>query len=1066
MKKLLLSVILFFTFHLNLKAANVLGGTLRYESLGNGKYLLTAKIYRDCRGLSLPSTTPVFGVYAGTNGGNSCGSYALTGFSRVAINEVTNRCSTSSALCSPANTAATGAGIEEHVFQSTVDFNSAPLNNFKGSSCCQVTFFATVPNALFFNLTNIDLNLLATLDICNVAKTPVSNKVNTSPVFSNPLQFNICCNQVHYEAAGTVDTIDFDSIRYRLEPPRSSLPATYVTYPSPFNSRYFITPYCIPLGNLNCTPNIFTKPPRGLHFDTARGDIIYTPQICSDRGVKVLAADEFRRDSSGKWLKIGTTMTVVSHMVKDDCGYNKSPEISGSFVNQVCGGDKICFNIDAKDETFIPFQSVPDTVKMTWDGAIPGATFTVTNPGSREKTAQFCWQTKPEHARGYAWVFTVSVTDQHCNRPAISSRSFVIVVRKPIKADTGKVVVKPCRKLVLRSSADTFAGLNQKVSWIVRDSAGKTIAQSAKARDTIDLQYSGRLFAYRTISNGLCSKILVDSLIVPAKPALNLGKDTSVCIGEKLTINPVLTGLENPVKYEWKLMGNALFVDTNPTLKIGIVKDTTVALTVSEASGCVLKDTLSIKMLGKSTRIFTMAIPALCANHGSLPLKPFVTTYGSRGNDTFWSNYSNAIVKSSGWNLNTLWVDNLKLQNGSSVNVKIQMKYTDTNGCNFRDSATNIINGYPIVEVEDRTMCQSSGDYLLRKAVKKPVSGFGIDLQWECINGPSGVDLSGVIDRTGSINAYDDKLMLGLPNEKFRTGVYKLVYKCTTKLTGCSDSDTTDITVLPNTTIEALPESSFCAYENVVSLNARIKVAGKYPQSGEADYNVFEFNSDNAHPNTGKKKIINDTLLQIFNAPGKWGIRAISDVTGCADSVDFYVQVHDIPAAAFSTNPATKTTMENPVFKTTNSTLPGQAGLLFWKWYMPGAVKERSIDWEPEIIYDSAGVYIIYLYTESLNGCRDTAQTAVTVEKLNLSGIVNQPANGMKINHLLQIADPDIDSEIKLYDAAGKLVFSSSGNKGITEFKGAPGVYLYAIQYSGKGKSGIIKGKVSVVSGS
>lgn len=1035
---------------------------MRYESLGGGKYLITAKIYRDCGGIPIGATDPEFGAYAGSNGGNSCGKYSLTGFKRVAINEVTNRCSTGSAQCYPANTSGTGAGIEEHIYEGTVDFNQSPLSNFSGSTCCQVTFYTTVPTSMEFNTSTIDFNMVAMIDRCNLAKVPVNNKENSSPLFTNKFQFALCCNAGHYEAPGAVDTIDFDSTSYRLEAVRTVLPNTFGSYPFPFSSRYFITPYCVPPGSLTCSPNPFTKPPRGLSFDTAHGEIIFTPTYCAERGTRVLSADEFRRDSSGKWLKIGTTMNIISLMVRDDCGYNKSPVISGPFSSQVCGGDKICFKIEGKDETFAPFQTVPDTVKMSWDGAIPGATFNVTNPGSREKTAEFCWQTKPEHARGYAWVFTVTATDQHCSRPATNSRAFVVHVRKRIKTDTAFMAVQNCRQLILRSRADSFAGLNQKVSWIVRDSSGGLLVKTSKARDTFSLAYTGKIYTYRTISNGLCSLTLADSLIIPARPRISLGEDTSVCISGKIFIKPVMSGLQEPLKYEWKLSGNVGYLDTNPGVEIGIMKDTTVELTMSEGSGCTVRDTLLIRMLGKSVNIFNSAIPGQCSSGTPVSLKPYMTTYGSSGNDTVWSNYARTIVNKAGWYLNPSGLDSSIIYNGKSIKLKVRAQYTDTNGCAFTDSLQVQVTAPPLVRVASDSTCHSSGDYLLRNAVISPVSGFGINLEWKCIAGPPGLDLSTVIDRTGSINAFNDKLSLGMLFESHRLGNYTLVYKGTLTPSGCSNSDTCVIAVMPNAHLEFVGQSFYCADEYAIRLNSCMLLNGKYPAHGAVDYRVIEYNGDNAHPYTGKKKIIQDTLLQIYNMPGTWGIRAISQTGGCTDSADFYVYVRDLPEAGFKTNPDVSVNLDNPVFTISNESTPDSSNLLYWHWHTTGKIAPDSTSWEPTITFGTTGAHKIMLAVVDKNGCRDYAEKTVFVDeviKLN----TNQPGNAdVRLNQLLQVTAPGIDADLNLYDASGKLVYTAADNSGLSGFHGRPGIYFYVLRYTGKGGEGVLTGKVQI----
>ena len=88
MKRLLLFLFVMFSF-LNVQASHMMGADISYKCLGNGKYKITAKVYRDCRGI--PMGIVSFGAYAGTNGGNGCGSYTLSGLSRVKITDKIGR---------------------------------------------------------------------------------------------------------------------------------------------------------------------------------------------------------------------------------------------------------------------------------------------------------------------------------------------------------------------------------------------------------------------------------------------------------------------------------------------------------------------------------------------------------------------------------------------------------------------------------------------------------------------------------------------------------------------------------------------------------------------------------------------------------------------------------------------------------------------------------------------------------------------------------------------------------------------------------------------------------------
>ena len=122
----------------DVRASHMMGTDMSYRCLGGGKYKIVAKVYRDCRGVAFNS--PSFGVFAGKNRGNGCGTATLS-ISRVSITDVSQLCSSASPTCD-SNKAGTGNGVEMHQYEAIVDFNSAPLNAFVGnSSCCEVTFY-------------------------------------------------------------------------------------------------------------------------------------------------------------------------------------------------------------------------------------------------------------------------------------------------------------------------------------------------------------------------------------------------------------------------------------------------------------------------------------------------------------------------------------------------------------------------------------------------------------------------------------------------------------------------------------------------------------------------------------------------------------------------------------------------------------------------------------------------------------------------------------------------------------------------------------------------------------
>jgi hypothetical protein len=73
----------------------------------------------------------------------------------------------------------------------------------------------------------------------------------------------------------------------------------------------------------------------------------------------------------------------------------------------------LCFTVTSDDKQFIPpppaKANPPDTVRLTWNRGIPGATFTVVDPKARLQSGKFCWTPKKNQASDLPLHF-------YCNR--------------------------------------------------------------------------------------------------------------------------------------------------------------------------------------------------------------------------------------------------------------------------------------------------------------------------------------------------------------------------------------------------------------------------------------------------------------------------------------------------------------------------------------------------------------------------------------------------------------------------------------------------------------------------
>ena len=595
-----------------------MGADVSYQCLGNGKYKIIAKVYRDCRGVSMG--TVVFGAYAGTNGGNGCGSYTLSGLSRTSIKDVSTKCSTASNPCGSANSAFSGLGVEEHTFEATIDFNTSPLNNFVNkSTCCEVTFYVTEccrNGSITTGQSNQNFYATAMVNICNLQK--MKNKCNSSPQLSNPPIAFLCCNQPWYYNNGAIDTIDFDSISYKLVNGLQGIPNNSVSYSSPFTARVPMTPYCVPPTTINCTPNPKTNPPRGFYFDTANGDIITTPTKCDESAVICVEQTEWRKDTAGVYRVIGRTRRDMQVWVRDDCGYNKNPIINGPYSYKVCEGEKICFKIKVTDETFSPNQTVPDTVIAKWNAGIPGASFKVVDPKLREKEYEFCWTPPIGSASDVSYSFTVTANDQHCSPPAFATRSFKVKVN-PKPTSKRRYTQLKCGRFAMESYNIYVAN---SYSWSVRDTLAKELFYSTKKTDTMNYYYGGKyIIVHKLISSSSCVTIYSDTVILTQPPKVILAKaDSFACYGTTFTLKAKVIAGKPTLKYKWN-NGDTLDYTTVKDFK----KDSTLMLEVTDGDGCKFRDT---------TYTFVKPLPVINLGSDKVICTYETNTFDGQNNDT------------------------------------------------------------------------------------------------------------------------------------------------------------------------------------------------------------------------------------------------------------------------------------------------------------------------------------------------------------------------------------------------------------------------------------------------
>lgn len=379
-KNLSLLVVMFCLFGINTsKASHMAGADLTYQSLGNGQYLVTFTLYRDCAGIDAP-LSEFLNVSSSTC--NSTQSYTLNqDVTPGNGSEITLNCPGVTSTCN----GGTAPGIQAWTYSTVVTLPAqCPDWNFSVSDCCRNAAITTLDFGSGDNL-----YIEAYLNNMTVD--------NNSPTFSNyPVAFE-CIGQNNFYNHGVIDA-DGDSLVYSFIPPRTdaNIPVTYA-------SGYTIA-------------NPLTSSP-GVTISPSTGDIAMHPTQTEVAVVAVLI-QEYRNG-----VLIGSVMRDMQ-IYTVQCS-NTLPSATGingttNFLTSACVGGQLCFDVITNDAD--PNQNLT----LTWNNGIPGATFTVT--GSPAPVGHFCWSPSAADARPQPYTFTVTVRDDACPSNGVQTYSYSVTV--------------------------------------------------------------------------------------------------------------------------------------------------------------------------------------------------------------------------------------------------------------------------------------------------------------------------------------------------------------------------------------------------------------------------------------------------------------------------------------------------------------------------------------------------------------------------------------------------------------------------------------------------------------
>lgn len=390
-KNYILFLIFTLSLALNSYSSHISGGDVTYKCIGPNQYEITVKLFRDCDGISAPTS-----VYVYFN--NTCGlpnpssvtctrvNNPITGLNYTNISQLCKRDSLNS-------TCFFGSlpGMQLYEYRGIVTF-PAPCNSWTMyyTTCCR--------NSAVTNVSASGTYLGAVL---NSQTAPCNN----SPVYtSHPVPY-VCVNQLVNYNFGVVEP-DGDSLVYQFIAATQNNPPTALTYSAPYSPTMPISGIVLDpaTGQLTFTPNTvghFVVVVRVTEYDPVTGqvkgsnfrDIQFVVQNCNNQVVNP------------------ANIAITNHTGAGTVNSNKEFE--------ACEGDSYCFDLSITDPNAGDSVFVSSNIASALSGA------TVTYTGANPVTARVCGTILPGTNRFN--VINFDVRDNAC--PIVGQANFSITVK-------------------------------------------------------------------------------------------------------------------------------------------------------------------------------------------------------------------------------------------------------------------------------------------------------------------------------------------------------------------------------------------------------------------------------------------------------------------------------------------------------------------------------------------------------------------------------------------------------------------------------------------------------------
>lgn len=482
-------------------ASHASGGEIVYECLGNNQYLITMYVYRDCAGITMPTTFTV-------NFTSPCGNQNLT-LTQTSFSEVSQLClqQLPQSTCNGGNL----PGLEAYVYQNTITLQPCDFWTVSWNLCCRNTAIVNLTNP-----GNVDLYLMTTVNT-------LDNPCDNSPQFTNqPIPY-VCLNQPVTYSYGVFDP-DGDSLSYALISAMDN--GVPVAYNAPYSA---------------------TNPIQGITINPNTGLLQFTPNTV---GNFVVVMQVTSYNSNGD--VIGTVMRDMQFVVIPCTNSAPDPttgtisNFSGTALNtgpysvELCESDNFCFDMVFVDPNAGDIMTATSNVLQN----LPGATFTFT-PGN-PMTATVCWTAAPGTS-GY-FPFIVTVTDDAC--PIVGFNTYVYDINVLERTSTNPDITI-CGPQVAQLNAQGGSVFNWSVLSGEPIQLGVNFSCNPCDNPIADPSITTTYIVQSDLSGTCINADTVTVFVVPDFTFQVTQADSVLCLSEQVQLNVIVNPNVPGYTFEW-----------------------------------------------------------------------------------------------------------------------------------------------------------------------------------------------------------------------------------------------------------------------------------------------------------------------------------------------------------------------------------------------------------------------------------------------------------------------------------------------------------------------------------